>query len=102
MAIDVQKTTREQLEELFRETQKELAKRDKEERDSALREARALVGRFSFTQDEIFGGSKARGKLYRNPTDPYGKKWSGRGRVPKEIERWLKENPDKTIEDLLV
>lgn len=102
MTIDVQKSSREQLEELFRAVSEERAKRDREARADALKRTRALVQEHKFTQDEVFGRAKPSGKRYRNPEDPDGEGWSGKGRVPNGIQQWKQENPDRTIEDLLI
>lgn len=95
---DVKKTPREQLEELFRATQEELARRDKEERDAGLREAREIVDQFGFTPDEIFGNPGKAKRLYHNPADPRGKGWTGKGRKPQWVQDWLASG--KTLEDL--
>ncbi|AKM45403.1 histone [Burkholderia contaminans] len=56
-----------------------------EERSTALKEVKRLVGEFAFSTREIFGVSKARTRKAAEPRyrDPgTGATWSGRGRPP--------------------
>lgn len=98
MAIDIEKATDEQVEEQLKQWAAEKERRQKEARAAGLKRVRHDVQQFGFTQEEVFGGGKAPSKLYRNPADPYGKGWTGKGRKPQWLQNWL--DSGKTLDDL--
>ena len=71
------------------EIEQRIAAIKKEERNSALAQARSIIESFELTADELFGSKSgaAKKKLapkYRDPAT--GKTWSGKGPTPKWLE----------------
>ena len=71
---------REALEQLIKETQKQ-------EKKTAIAQAKDIIARYELTPDDLFGKQKATVRVeakYRDPAT--GATWSGRGRAPKWLE----------------
>lgn len=94
MAIDIETMSREELEQLKKDIDKQIVARAAEEKKLALQKAEAAAAEFGFSLAELTGGeSKRKGRpvtsgvvKFRNPADST-QTWSGRGRRP----AWINE-----------
>lgn len=106
MAIDIEKMTRDELEQLKKDIDKQIAARAAEEKKIALKKAEEAAAAYGFSLSELTGSdSKRRGRQqasgpakFVNPANP-SQTWSGRGRRP----AWIKElDSDGRLEEARV
>lgn len=106
--INLEKMTVKELGELIDNAQATIAKKQKEERKTALKEARQAAAKWGYDLEELFdGGAKPSGRKagkrqlkpkFRHPENPE-LTWSGVGRKPK----WIQEAEAKgTIESMRI
>jgi len=91
---NVAKLTDEQLTYLRADINAELKKRLAKQRQDAKREIVALARSHGIKLGELAGQKK----IYRNPDNPWGEPWNGKGRRPKWIIAALESG--KTLADL--
>lgn len=89
MAVDIETMNRDELEQLKKDIDKQIAARAVEEKKLALQKAEAAAAEFGFSLAELTGTESKRKTRaassgvakFRNPADPT-QTWSGRGRRP--------------------
>ncbi|TQE99088.1 MAG: H-NS histone family protein [Spiribacter salinus] len=98
--MDLSRYSIKQLEQLKRDIEKEVARKQHEEKKEALREAKRVAQKYGFALDDLVGGApkakKRTGKApakFCHPDDP-SKTWSGRGRKPQWIKEWEQAGGD--------
>lgn len=100
MNIDLDKLSRDELQQLISDAQKALKSIDVRRRAEAKRAAEKAAKEFGFSLDEVLDagpkGSKSAPK-YANPAD-LSQTWTGRGRKPKWVIAALEEG--KSLDDL--
>lgn len=89
---DLSKFSMDELKELRRNVDKEIANFDKKKKAEALKAVQAVAKEHGVSLEDLMGKkAKARGGAapakYRNPDDPT-QTWSGRGRQP----QWFKDH----------
>lgn len=93
--MNLSKLSGQELRQLRRDIDKEIASRRKEEQKQAKRELKEVADKYGFALDELVKGSTSGSKgsresstvRFRHPDDP-SKTWSGRGRKPIWIKDW--------------
>lgn len=106
--INLEKMSVKELGELIENAQATIAKKQKEERKTALKEARQAAAKWGFDLEELMnGGAKPAGRKggkrqlkpkFRHPENPE-LTWSGVGRKPK----WIQEAEAKgTIDSMRI
>jgi DNA-binding protein H-NS len=108
MATDLSGYTRDQLQQLQKDIDKEIKARKREEEKQARQELKEVAQKYGFSLDELIaarGGTKSSGSKgnsdpkYVNPDDP-SKTWSGRGRKPAWVKEW--EQQGRSLEQARV
>ncbi len=94
----------EQLRELKKDIDKEMASRRKENAKRAQQEIKKIAESYGFNLSDLMGGQpvRARSKAkaqFQNPSDTT-QTWSGRGRKPAWVKEW--EAAGKSLEDLRI
>lgn len=90
--MDISSLTLAELKNLAAAIPAEIAKREKEEKQKALKDLAALAAERGFSLDELVSGTSAPVKKQRAPVEikyrnnETGETWSGRGRQPKWLE----------------
>ena len=94
--MNLSKLSGQELRQLQRDIDKEIAGRRKEEQKQAKRELKEVADKYGFALDDLLKGSTSGSKKgsrgsstvrFRHPDDP-SKTWSGRGRKPIWIKEW--------------
>ena len=94
--MDLSKLSSEELRQLRKDIDKEVAARRRDEQKQAKQEMKQVAERYGFSVEELVGatgaGRKTRapakaGVTFRHPDDP-SKTWTGRGRKPNWVKEW--------------
>jgi len=101
---DISKLNREELEKLKADIDRRMVELEKEQRATALAEAKALAERHGISLSELAelattGSTSVTPPKYRDPQMP-GNTWSGRGRKPKWLIAALEEGAE--LEDFAI
>ncbi len=101
MNIDLDKLSKEELEQLKKDVDKALKSVDARRKAEAKRAADQAAKEYGFSLDDLFGSTPSKGTKgvpkYANPADP-SQTWTGRGRKPGWVNDAL--NAGKSLDDL--
>jgi DNA-binding protein H-NS len=88
-----------------------ISERKEKEKQAFIDETREKANQLGLNFEEIFKQASEQPKKQRQPTKPKyeliyedGSRvtWSGKGRMKKEFADWKEENPDSSIDELLI
>lgn len=102
--IDLSSFATPQLRELTKDIDKELKRRESEERKNIKTQIRELAASIGMTPEEVLGIEPAKKSTtgepkYQNPDNPE-QTWTGRGKRPAWINEAIKQG--KTLEDMKI
>jgi DNA-binding protein H-NS len=109
--FDFEQLEFEQLNSLSAKLHGIISDRREKEKQDFLNETREKANQLGFDLEEIFRQDSEKPKKQRQPTKPKyelvyddGSRvtWSGKGRMKKEFAQWKEENPDSSIDELLI
>ncbi len=104
--MNLSKLSGQELRQLQRDIDKEIASRRKEEQKQAKRELKQVADKYGFALDDLVKGSVSGTKKgsrgnspvrFRHPDDP-SRTWSGRGRKPIWVKEW--EAAGRSVDEL--
>ena len=103
MSINLDKMSKEDLEQLRKDVDRALKTLDARRKAEAKRAADQAAKEYGFSLDDLIGGTTAKGTKglpkYANPADP-SQTWTGRGRKPKWVNDALSSG--KSLESLAI
>ncbi len=104
--MDLNKLSSEQLRQLQKDIDKELAARRRDEQKQAKQELKQVAERYGFSVEELVGAAGGARKsrtsakarvTFRHPDDA-SKTWTGRGRKPNWVKEW--EASGRSLDEL--